>query len=89
MPGLSLVKKTKILIPRRRPDFLRRQRLIDFLHSRIDRRLLLVSAPAGYGKTTLLVDFANDTNFPVCWYSLDSGAQEPRVFVEHFIACIQ
>jgi len=89
MPGLSLVKKTKILIPRRRPDFLRRQRLIDFLHSRIDRRLLLVSAPAGYGKTTLLVDFANDTNFPVCWYSLDSGAQEPRVFLEHFIACIQ
>lgn len=89
MPGLSLVKRTKILIPRRRPEFLRRQRLIDFLHSRIDRRLLLVSAPAGYGKTTLLVDFANDTDFPVCWYSLDSGAQEPRTFLEHFIACIQ
>ncbi|GAB4409714.1 MAG: BTAD domain-containing putative transcriptional regulator [Anaerolineales bacterium] len=89
MPGLSLVKKTKILIPRRRPDFLRRQRLIDFLHSRIDRRLLLVSAPAGYGKTTLLVDFANDTDLPVCWYSLDSGAQDPRTFLEHFIACIQ
>lgn len=89
MPGLSLVKKTKILIPRRRPEFLRRQRLIDFLHSRIDRRLLLVSAPAGYGKTTLLVDFANDTDFPVCWYSLDDGAQEPRTFLEHFIACIR
>jgi len=89
MPGPSLVKKTKILIPRRRPEFLHRQRLIDFLHSRIDRRLLLVSAPAGYGKTTLLVDFANDTDFPVCWYSLDSSAQEPRTFLEHFIACIQ
>jgi ATP/maltotriose-dependent transcriptional regulator MalT/DNA-binding SARP family transcriptional activator len=89
MPGLSLVKKTKIVIPRRRPDFLRRQRLVDFLHSRIDRRLLLVSAPAGYGKTTLLVDFATDTELPICWYSLDSSAQEPRVFLEHFIACIQ
>lgn len=89
MPGLSLVKKTKILIPRRRPEFLRRQRLIDFLHSRIDRRLLLVSAPAGYGKTTLLVDFANDTDFPVCWYSLDGSAQEPRTFLEHFTACIR
>jgi LuxR family maltose regulon positive regulatory protein len=89
MPGLSLVKKTKIAIPRRRPDFLRRQRLVDFLHARIDRRLLLVSAPAGYGKTTLLVDFATDTDVPVCWYSLDSTAQESRVFLEHFIACIQ
>lgn len=89
MPGLTLVKKTRIVIPRRRPDFLRRQRLVDFLHSRIDRRLLLVSAPAGYGKTTLLVDFANDTDLPVCWYSLDSSAQEPRTFLEHFVACIQ
>lgn len=89
MPGLGLVKRTKIVIPRRRPDFLRRQRLVDFLHSRIDRRLLLVSAPAGYGKTTLLVDFATDTEVPVCWCSLDSAAQEPRVFLEHFVACIQ
>jgi ATP/maltotriose-dependent transcriptional regulator MalT/DNA-binding SARP family transcriptional activator len=89
MPGLSLVKRTKIVIPKRRTDFLRRQRLVDFLHSRIDKQLLLVSAPAGYGKTTLLVDFATDTELPVCWYSLDATAQEPRVFLEHFIACIQ
>jgi ATP/maltotriose-dependent transcriptional regulator MalT/DNA-binding SARP family transcriptional activator len=89
MPGLALVKKTKILIPRRRPEVLRRQRLIDFLHSHIDRRLLLVSAPAGYGKTTLLVDFATDTDLLACWYSLDSTAQEPRVFLEHIIAAIQ
>ncbi len=89
MPGLTLVKKTKILIPRRRPESLRRERLIDFIHAHTDKRLLLLSAPAGYGKTTLLVDFAHDTELPVCWYSLDSTAQEPRYFIEHFIASIR
>ena len=89
MPGLSLVKKTKILIPGRRPEQLPRPRLVDFIHAHTDRRLFLVSAPAGYGKTTLLVEFANDTDLPVCWYSLDSTAQEPRHFIEHFIASIR
>lgn len=89
MPGLTLVKKTKILIPRRRPEFLQRTRLIDTIHAHTDKRLFLVSAPAGYGKTTLLVDFANDTDLPVCWYSLDSAAQEPRLFIEHFVASIR
>src|SRR5207248_5709786 len=61
---------TKIAIPRRRRDTLRRARLLDAIHQLIDRQLYLVVAPAGYGKTTLLVDFASDGEVPVCWYSL-------------------
>ncbi len=79
---------TKIQIPRRHPDLLPRERLVDFLHSHLDRRLILVSAPAGYGKTSLLADFAHDSELPVCWYTLDRFDRDFRVFLEHLIAAI-
>ncbi len=80
---------TKIIVPTRRADILRRPRLLDFVHEYIERKLLLVSASAGYGKTSLVVDFANDTELPVCWYSLDEGDQDPQVFLEYLVASIQ
>jgi LuxR family transcriptional regulator, maltose regulon positive regulatory protein len=79
---------TKIRVPRRRPDLLPRPRLVSFVHARLDRKLLLVSAPAGYGKTTLLADFAQDTDWPVCWYTLDPFDRDPRAFLEYLIASI-
>ena len=80
---------TKIIIPKRAPGVIRRQRLIDFLHENLERRLVLVTAPAGYGKTTLLVDFANDVDFPVYWYTLDEGDRDPSTFVAHLVAAIR
>ncbi len=80
---------TKLLVPRRRKDIIRRQRLIDFLHNNIHLRLQSASAPAGYGKTTLLTDFANDLDIPVCWYSLDTPDQDPRFFLEGILASIR
>jgi LuxR family maltose regulon positive regulatory protein len=76
---------TKVLLPRRREDVLTRQRLLDRLYDMVDRKLVLVSAPAGYGKTTLLVDFAHDLEHPVCWYALDWNDLDPRVFLEHLV----
>ena len=80
---------TKLLVPRKRKDIVRRQRLIDLLHNNIHLRLQVASAPAGYGKTTLLVDFANDLDVPVCWYSLDTSDQDPRFFLEGILASIR
>lgn len=80
---------TKIAIPRRRSDTLRRARLVDAIHHMIDRPLYLIVAPAGYGKTTLLVDFASDGDIPVCWYSLTPSDAEPAVFLEYLVATIQ
>ncbi|MGD8491619.1 MAG: tetratricopeptide repeat protein, partial [Anaerolineae bacterium] len=80
--------QTKIRIPRRRRDLLPRARLVDFIHAHLDRKLILISAPAGYGKTSLLTDFAQDTDLPVCWYTLDTFDQDLHVFLEHFIAAI-
>jgi LuxR family transcriptional regulator, maltose regulon positive regulatory protein len=79
---------TKIRIPRRREDLLPRRRLLDFIHAQLDRKLVLISAPAGYGKTSLLSDFASDTDLPVCWYTLDAFDRDLRVFLDHLIAAI-
>ena len=79
----------KIRLPRRRDDVLRRSRLVDFLHQNIDKRLILVCAGAGYGKTTLLVDFAHDVDLPVCWYSMDPSDADPRNFFEYLILSIR
>jgi len=79
---------TKLLVPRRRGNFICRQRLIDLLHSNIHLPVQIVYAPAGYGKTTLLIDFANDLDIPVCWYSLDTSDQDPRLLLEGIMASI-
>ncbi len=79
---------TKIRVPRPRSDLLPRRRLVDFIHAHLDRKLILVSAPAGYGKTTLLTEFAHDTDLPVCWYTLDPFDRDLRLFLEYLIAAI-
>ncbi len=79
---------TKLRVPRRRHDLLPRRRLVNFIHGHLDRKLILISAPAGYGKTSLLTDFAHDTDLPVCWYTLDEFDRDLRVFLEHLIAAI-
>ncbi|CAG0947507.1 partial HTH-type transcriptional regulator MalT, partial [Anaerolineae bacterium] len=80
---------TKIIIPRRPGGVLRRPRLTDYLHENLERKLMLVTAPAGYGKTTLLIDFAQDADMPVCWYTLDEGDRDLAVFLAHLIASLQ
>jgi ATP/maltotriose-dependent transcriptional regulator MalT/DNA-binding SARP family transcriptional activator len=80
---------TKVLLPSKQPSLLHRRRLVDFIHDHIDRKLILVSASAGYGKTSLLVDFAHDAELPICWYSVDEADRDPRVFLEYLIASIR
>ncbi len=80
---------TKARLPQRRPDVLRRPRLVDFLHQQVDKRLIILSASAGYGKTTLLVDFAHEVDLPVCWYSLDASDADPRTFFEYLLLSLR
>jgi LuxR family maltose regulon positive regulatory protein len=82
------ITRTKILVPRPRPDLLSRQRLLDVLYDLLDYKLLLIAAPAGYGKTSLMVDLAQHLKLPVCWYSLDPFDRDPPRFVVHLIASI-
>jgi LuxR family maltose regulon positive regulatory protein len=85
---LHSLTRTKIVLPRRPRHLLTRQRLLDILDEILERRLLLISAPAGYGKTSALIDWAYHTTVPVCWYALDELDQDPQQFVSYFIAAI-
>ncbi len=80
--------RTKIQPPRRRSELLLRGRLVNQVHALLDRKLIIVSAPAGYGKTSLLVDFAESSEFPVCWLTLDRFDRDLRLFLEYFVAAI-
>lgn len=83
------ITQTKVILPRRRKDLLSRQRLLDLLFDLMDYKLVIVAAPAGYGKTSILIDFANQSDISVCWYSLDSLDLDPFRFFAHFIASIR
>ncbi|HVG96160.1 MAG TPA: BTAD domain-containing putative transcriptional regulator [Chloroflexota bacterium] len=83
---------TKVLLPRRRPGTVQRRHLLDFLHRHLDRRLQLVIAPPGYGKTSLLVDFAHEAReqgLPVCWLTLDASDADARSFFEHLLLSLR
>ncbi|MCL4562045.1 MAG: tetratricopeptide repeat protein, partial [Chloroflexi bacterium] len=82
------VTRTKIILPRRRPDLLTRQRLLDLLGELLDNKLTILTAPAGSGKTSLLVDMAHQSNMPVCWYALDPLDREFKRFIAHLISSI-
>jgi LuxR family transcriptional regulator, maltose regulon positive regulatory protein len=82
------VARTKIVVPSRHADVLNRQRLLELFYELLDNRLIIVAAPAGYGKSTLLVDFAHQADLPTCWFDLDELDQEPRRFLAGFIAAL-
>ena len=64
------------------------QRLLELLDAGSQRSLTLVSAPAGYGKTTLLASWAAYTRLPVAWFSIDEGDNDPIRFVAYLIAAL-
>jgi len=80
---------TKVSLPERRKDILRRVRLIDALHQNLHRKLTFISAPAGYGKTTLLVDFASDVDAAVCWYRIGPDDTDLNAFTQHIVAAFR
>jgi len=79
---------TKVTIPRTRPDRLARSQLLARLNEELGRALVLVCTPAGFGKTTLLADWAADTTLAVAWLSLDADDNDPARFWRYLTAAL-
>jgi len=85
----SILLHTKFLVPRPTPDLLPRPHLVEWLENQMHRHLILISAPAGYGKTTLLADFLNASGHPFAWYQLDANDSDPTVFLTYLIEALR
>ena len=79
---------TKLHMPASRPGQVRRPRLTARLDEGAARGLVLVCAPAGYGKTVLLADWARRGEHPAAWLSLDAGDNDPARFWRHAVAAL-
>ena len=86
--GRDVLLATKLYVPASRPDLVPRPRLADRLDEGLARGLVLVCAPAGYGKTVLLADWARRGGHPAGWLSLDAGDNDPARFWRHAVAAL-
>jgi LuxR family transcriptional regulator, maltose regulon positive regulatory protein len=98
---LQAVLATKVFIPSAKPGLVVRQRLLQRLNLGLQRgsRLTLISAPAGYGKSTLIVEWihaargarpsAPSPATQFCWLTLDERDNDPARFLRYFIAALQ
>ena len=85
----ELLLSTKFFIPPVRPNRVIRPRLIEQINCGLDKALTLVSAPAGYGKTTLVSSWLYDIEVPSVWISLDEGDNDPFRFLQYFLSALQ
>ncbi len=79
---------TKLYIPPTRPELVPRPRLIEQLNVGLHHKMTLVSAPAGFGKTTLVSEWVAGCERPAAWLSLDEGDNDLRRFLAYFIAAL-
>ena len=80
---------TKLYRPRPRPDLITRPHLLDRLMEAAHRPLTLLSAPAGFGKTSLLSAWLSQTDARVAWLALDDGDNDPARFWAYVLAALQ
>ena len=82
---------TKLFIPPLRAGVVSRPRLVERLHAGLDHKLTLISAPAGFGKTTLIIDWLDSMQpaRPVAWLSVEASDNDPVRFLRYLIAALQ
>src|SRR5262245_21585053 len=87
--GQDVLLATKLHVPRPQPGFVPRRRLAEALGDGLARGRVLVCAPAGFGKTALLADWARGSGRPVAWLGLDGGDSDPARFWRYVVAALE
>src|SRR5512136_2964744 len=80
---------TKLYIPPARPKIVPRPRLVERLNEGLQRKLTLLSAPAGFGKTTLVSEWVAGCGLPAAWLSLDEGDNDLTRFLTYLVTALQ
>ena len=80
---------TKLHIPSPGKDLVHRSILFESLNEGLNRKLILISAPAGFGKTTALSDWIDRNTMPTVWYSIDGNDNDLADFLGYIISGIQ
>ena len=80
---------TKLHIPPAGNNIVHRSELFEKLNTGLSRKLILISAPAGFGKTTVVSDWIDQNKIPAAWFSLDNGDNDPADFLSYIISGIQ
>src|SRR3954470_16590150 len=80
---------TKLYIPPAQPKVVPRPHLTERLNEGLHRKLTLICAPAGFGKTTLVSAWVADCDRHVAWLSLDEGDNDPTRFLTYLVAALR
>lgn len=80
--------RTKLYVPQNRADVVVRSRLLEYLTTGLNSKLTLVSAPAGFGKTSLLSSWQGKNALPLAWVSLDVQDNDPIHFWRYVTAAL-
>ena len=98
---IMLLLRTKLTIPPKRPSLIPRKRLLDQLNRLLDSRLTLLAAPAGFGKTSLIIDWLDNQKksreaskskalpFQSAWFSIDLNDSDPVRFWSYVLTAVQ
>jgi LuxR family maltose regulon positive regulatory protein len=86
---IHLLLATKLHVPRPRINLVPRAHLVQILHRGVEHSVTLISAPAGFGKTTVLAQWIAQSGLPVAWLSLEAEDNNPSRFFSYLIAALQ
>jgi ATP/maltotriose-dependent transcriptional regulator MalT len=83
---MGLRFQQKLIIPASsRPLVVRDKLLSQFEHAITTKRVVALAAPAGWGKTTALAQWASESSLPVAWYTLDAADRDPQLFLDYLL----
>lgn len=83
------ILSTKLHVPVPRQEAVRRPRLTERLNRGLHRKLTLISAPAGFGKSTVASEWIASYDGPAAWLSLDTGDRDPARFLSYLVAALR